>query len=141
MTFFLSVSFAQLDGPCSAPLISGPYNNTIVYGDNFNATSNALNCFYSASRVAWYIISSPTEITVEISTCDIRTDFDTTLFLFTGSNCSSLYCETESDCSISYNAALIDYTLQANVLYYVGVGGSSTGSYFLKYFIFFRTIL
>ncbi len=108
---------------CSAATFLDNCNNSTASG----STSGAINPGFSgcgsnpAGGVIWYSIEGNGN-TVTVSTDNAGTDYDTYLWLFSGS-CTSLICEDNDDDGGTGLTSEITFTAAANTTYYIGIGG------------------
>jgi hypothetical protein len=105
---------------CSVPIIipSIPYSDT-------RTTCGYLDDFGVSGPDVFYKLTLTQPMTLDISTCNSTTDWDTQLYLWGDGNCGSMNTIASADfgCSNSYNLSLISgVSLQAGT-YYISVDG------------------
>ena len=121
--------------PINIGITGDPEGNT----NNANPLSQSI-CSDEYGKADWFTVTSPTAVTVEFTTCNSITTFDTMLSIY-GGTCESLSCiafnDDDGSCSENSSLSTVQVTLNANEIVFLvitGYGGGS-GTYLLNYSI------
>jgi Metallo-peptidase family M12B Reprolysin-like/Cadherin domain/IPT/TIG domain len=104
--------------------VTGTTLNSTSTGDPTGTCTAAIN----ATAGGVFYLFTGTGGSVTVSTCNVGTDFNTKLFVFSGS-CGSLTCvggnNNSAACSAATNASIVTFTATAGTQYYVFVSGNN----------------
>ena len=114
------------DKCASATEITSP--STKVPGSLLYSTPDVLDASFCGvvppPHSVWYYFNSSSFNYVTLSLCD-ASEFDSSLFLFAGSNCSALLCVSANDNFCASNA-YISASIRQNIVYFVAVAATTS---------------
>jgi len=121
-------------GCYEAITIPGPFVNDPVYVVASTANMGGLppsapacGSLSSLSHIAWYSVTLTPGLAATVSTCNVGTNFDTILAIYSGPDCLNLACVTSNDdysCSVgSSSSSTVQFSVNTTTPYHIAVSG------------------